>query len=174
MRRITSLGLALALGSILVAPVVRAGDDDDDEANPAALAKALAGVSVTLEQGLAAAEAKGKPLSAKFELEDGKLQLSVYTEKEGKFSEVIVDHKSGKLGKSEPITESEDLTSAKAQSAAMALAKSALKDALKRAVSANAGYRPVSVEAKMKDGAPVAEVSLLKGDEWKTVTEKLN
>ena len=175
MRRITSIGLALILGSLIVAPIVRAGgDDDEEEANPAALAKALAGVSVTLDQGLTAAEAKGKPISAKFELEDGKLQLSVYTEKNGKFSEVIVDHKTGKLAKSEAITESEDLTAAKEQSAAMVMAKSALKDAMKRAVAANPGYRAVSVEAKAKGGAPVAEVGLLKGDEWKTVTEKLN
>jgi uncharacterized membrane protein YkoI len=175
MRRITSIGMALVLGSLIVAPIVRAGgDDDDDEANPAALAKALAGVSVTLDQGLIAAESKGKPISAKFELEEGKLQLSVYTEKGGKFSEVIVDDKTGKVAKSEVITEGEDLTAAKAQSAAMSMAKTALRDAMKRAAAANPGYRAVSVEAKSKDGAAVAEVGLLKGDDWKTVIEKLN
>ena len=75
----------------------------------AELAKALAGVKLTLEAGLDATAASGKPISAKYEVEDGKLQLSVYTEKDGKFGEVIVDHHTGKVGKNEPITQGEDL-----------------------------------------------------------------
>lgn len=42
------------------------------------------------------------------------------------FSEVIVDHKTGKVAKAEPITGGEDLTAAKAQSEAMAKAKRSL------------------------------------------------
>jgi hypothetical protein len=41
---------------------------------------------INLQEGLAASEQQGKPISAKFEVDDGKLQLSVYTAKEGKFS----------------------------------------------------------------------------------------
>jgi hypothetical protein len=58
----------------------------------AALATALRGKHVALSSGIKAAAAKGKPISAKYEYEDGKLQLSVYTEKGGQFSEVVVDH----------------------------------------------------------------------------------
>lgn len=39
-----------------------------------------------------ASESEGQPISGKFEVEDGKLQLAVYTAKDGKFFEVIVDH----------------------------------------------------------------------------------
>ena len=49
------------------------------EGDPTALAAQMKGLKVTLAQGLAASASKGKPISAKFELEDGKLQLSVYT-----------------------------------------------------------------------------------------------
>jgi hypothetical protein len=38
---------------------------------------------VTLEQGLATSKKNGKPLSAKFEIENGKLQLSIYTVRDG-------------------------------------------------------------------------------------------
>jgi hypothetical protein len=45
------------------------------------LAKALAGKKVTLEDGLKASEGAGRSISAKFEVENGKLQLSVYAPK---------------------------------------------------------------------------------------------
>src|SRR5262249_58099354 len=90
------------------------------------LAKALKDAKIPLQQGLTASAKEGKPISAKYEVEDGKLQLSVYTMKADKFSEVIVDHKTGKIAKSEPITQGDDLTHAKDQSAAMAKAKRSL------------------------------------------------
>src|SRR5262245_26148212 len=72
--------------------------------NAPALAAALKEAKVTLVDGLKASEAKGTPISAKFEIEDGKLQLSVYTMKGDKFSEVVVDYKTGKIAKTEAIT----------------------------------------------------------------------
>jgi hypothetical protein len=126
-----------------------------------------------LGRGLAAAATAGKPISAKYEAEEGRLQLSVYTEKDGKFSEVVVDYVTGKATKTEPITEGEDFSAAKGQSEAMAKAKVSLSAAVSRAVKANAGFHAVSVFPSLKDGHPVAEVSLHKGAEWRTVTEKL-
>src|SRR5919197_645124 len=76
------------------------------------LMKALQGVKVSLADGLAASESEGTPISGKFELEEGTLQLSVYTMKGDTFSEVIVDHTTGKVTKAEPITGGEDLTAA--------------------------------------------------------------
>src|ERR1700724_4906195 len=67
--------------------------------DPKALAAALKDATATLQGGLKASEREGTPISAKFEIEDGKLQLSVYTMKGDKFSEVIVDHKSGAIKK---------------------------------------------------------------------------
>ncbi|MBI3319127.1 MAG: hypothetical protein HYZ89_00860 [Candidatus Omnitrophica bacterium] len=48
------------------------------------LAEALERAKVTLAQGLTASESEGTPISGKFEVEDGKLQLSVYTMKGGR------------------------------------------------------------------------------------------
>src|SRR5262245_18967891 len=94
----------------------RAIGPDQEQAE---LANAMSGVKVSLQQGFTASEREGQPISGKFEVEKGKLQLSVYTAKDGKFSEVIVDHLTGSIGKVAPITEGEDLTHAKAQKAAI-------------------------------------------------------
>jgi len=159
------LGIALA-----VLPVVSAAAAEGDAA---ALAAKLKEAKVSLQQGLSASAKNGNPISGKFEIEDGKLQLSVYTAKGDAFSEVIVDHKTGKVVKSEPITSGDDLTAAKAQSEAMAKAKTSLSAAVSRAVKANKGYRAVSAIPSLKDGHPTAEVTLLKGTESKTVSEAL-
>src|SRR5256884_2421297 len=138
-------------------------------------AKGLKDAKFPLERGLAASAKEGKPISAKYEVEDGKLQLSVYTMKGGdKFSEVIVDHKTGKVAKADPITKDDDLAHAKAQSEAMAKAKRSLDAAASEAVKENKGYRVVSVMPALKDGHPVADVTLVRGEEWKTVSERLD
>jgi hypothetical protein len=150
-------------------------DDDDDEGyNPAALAHALPQASVSLEQGLKAGEREGKPISAKFEIEDGALQLSVYTASGNSFKEVIVDHKSGAITKTEVISAGQDLKEAKEQSQALAKDKTSLSQAVQSALKANAGYRAVSVEPELSGGQPVAAVVLMKGDEVKKASEKLN
>ncbi len=56
----------------------------------------------------------------------------------------------------------------------MAKAKRSLDAAASAAVKQNTGFRAVSVMPAMKDARPVADVTLLKGTEWKTVTEKLD
>src|SRR5256885_11231651 len=131
--------------------------------NAPALAAALKDATVSLEAGLRASEAEGKPISGKFEIEDGKLQLSVYTAKGGQFFEVIVDHKTGKIMKVEPITEADDLKDAKKQANAIAKAKSTLADAVAKTVKANTGYRAVGVAAEYEGGAGTAERGLAQG-----------
>jgi len=137
------------------------------------MGKAVMSARVSLERGLAASASHGQPISAKFEIEEGKLQLSVYTVKGGKFFEVIVDHNSGKVVKAEPITESEDLTAAQSQSAAMAKGKMSLRVAVEQALRGNAGFRAVSVTPSLKDGRAVADVTLAKGEELKAVSVPL-
>jgi hypothetical protein len=139
-----------------------------------ALAKDVKGAKVSLEKGLSASEAQGKPISAKFEIEEGKLQLSVYTVKAGSFYEVIVDHQTGKVAKTEPITGGDDLTAAKAQNEATAKSKTSLRSAVDKALKANQGYRAVSVIPSSEGGQSTAEVTLVKGNDWKTVKEKLD
>ena len=138
------------------------------------LAAHLKEAKVPLERGIAASKSAGTPISAKYEVEDGKLQLSVYTAKGDAFSEVIVDHKTGKVAKSEAIDKGDDLAAAKAQNEAMSKAKTSLQDAVAKAVKANKGYKAVSVTPSMKDGHAVAEIMLMKGAESKTVSEKLD
>src|SRR5262249_55119457 len=137
----------------------------------AALIKAVSGAKVTLQSGLTASQPEGRPISAKFEMENGKLQLSVYTEKNGKFFEVIVDHMKGSIVKTEPITEGDDLADAKAQSVAMAKAKTDLKSAANRAA---VGSRAVAVIPDLKEGHPIASISFAKGGKLQTATEPLD
>jgi uncharacterized protein YpmB len=145
-----------------------------EEKERAELAEALKTAKVSLQDGLSASAREGKPISAKFEVEDGKLLLSVYTMKGGKFSEVVVDHASGKISKTESITEGEDLVAAKAQSEAMSKAKQSLRAALAKARKSNPVFRAVSIIPSIKDGHPIAEVTLVKGDQWKSVSVKLD
>jgi hypothetical protein len=172
MRTTTTIALALLTAAVFTAPLGWAQPHDDKER--AELAKALKDAKISLQRGVTASAKEGKPISAKYEVEEGKLQLSVYTMKGDNFSEVIVDHKTGKVAKAEPITKDDDLKAAKAQSEAMAKAKRSLDAAASEAVKENNGFRAVSVMPAMKDNHPVADVTLLKGTEWKTVTEKLD
>jgi hypothetical protein len=173
MRRIFIFALAVTFSWLLGGHTIWAQQKGNDKEH-AELAKALKGVKFSLEKGLSASETQGKPISGKFEVEDGKLQLSVYTMKRDKFSEVIVDHKTGKVAKTEAITGGGDLTAAKAQSGAMAKAKSSLRVATEKAIKANKGFRAVSVMPSLKDGHPVADITLVKGEEFKTVSDKLD
>ena len=169
----TTFAVAFLVACAIAVPTGWALTSQDKE--HAELAKALKDAKIPLQRGLTASATEGKPISAKYEVEDGKLQLSVYTMKGGdKFSEVIVDHKTGKVAKAEPITKADDLVHAKAQSEAMAKAKRSLDAAASEAVKENKGYRVVSVMPALKDGHPVADVTLVKGEEWKTVSEKLD
>ena len=113
--------------------------------DPAALAAAMKNATATLQGGLKASERAGNPISAKFEIEDGKLQLSIYTMKGNDFMEVVADPKTGAIAKAEKITDADDLKAATAQKAAMAKAKVPLLTATETAVKANAGSRAVSI-----------------------------
>ena len=147
--------------------------DEDEGHNLGAVAKLMPTAKVTLQQGLTAAEAKGTPISGKFEVDEGHFQLSVYTSQGGKYSEHLVDYTTGVVSKSEAITGGDDLKEAKEQSEAMGKAKKTLKAAVDEAERQNAGYRAVSVEAELKKGHSTAAVTLLKGTQSKTASESL-
>jgi hypothetical protein len=146
----------------------------DTEKGRAELAAALKGAKATLEEGLKISEREGKPISAKFELEDGKLQLSVYTLKGSDFSEVVADPQTGAITKVEKITDKEDLEAAAKQKAAMEKAKVSLLAATEQAVKTNAGFHAVSIFPATEGGHPVASVTLLQNVTYKTVVEKLD
>jgi len=170
--RKTTIALAFLVTWFFAVPIGWAQNYGDKE--HAELAMALKDAKISLQRGLSASAKEGKPISAKYEMEEGKLQLSVYTMKGDYLSEVIVDHKTGKIAKAAPITHDNDLRAAKAQSEAMAKAKRSLDVAASDALKENKGFRAVSVMPAIKDGHPVADVTLVKGTEWKTFSEKLD
>ena len=165
-----NLVLTAAFGLATWATSSAVQSEEEDQA----LIKAMDSAKVSLQQGLTASQREGQPISAKFELEDGKLQLSIYTAKSGKFSEVIVDYRTGKVAKSEAITGGDDLTHAQSQSAAMAKAKLSLKNAVDKAVQGEAGSRAVSIMPDVKDGHPIASIVLRKGEQLNTVVQPLD
>src|SRR5713226_7956663 len=163
---------AVLLLTLMLAVAAAYGEETPADAQK--LADQVKGAKVSLERGLQASTKQGTPISGKFESEDGKLQLSVYTSKGGKYYEVVVDHTSGKIAKVEEITSGDDLTAAKAQSAAMAHAKKSLRQAVRDAQKTHKGFRAVSVVPEEKDSHPLATVTLMKGHEMRTATEKLD
>jgi uncharacterized membrane protein YkoI len=122
---------------------------------------------------LAAGEAQGQVISGKFEVDEGKFQLSVYTAKGAALQEVIVDLTTGKVLKAEPLSEADDIAAGKKQVAVMAKASTTLKDAVDKAEKQTPGFRAVSVEPKSKANHPVAMVTLVKGAQFKSVSEPL-
>jgi hypothetical protein len=147
-----------------------ASAEDEDAV---AMAAALKDATLTLEDGLKAGEREGQPISAQFEIDDGKLRLSIYTSKGDDFTEVVADPKTGAIVKSEKITDSDELTDAADQKAAMEKATVSLAAAVDMAVKENAGALAVAVFPDLRDGRPVADVTLLQGTTAKTVTKKL-
>ncbi|WOJ91199.1 hypothetical protein RZS28_08000 [Methylocapsa polymorpha] len=163
-------GFALSL--LVVSALAAHAETNEDKG--AALAKALPQASVSLAQGLKASESAGTPISGKFEIDEDALQLSVYTMKGDKFSEIIVDQKSGAIKKTEAITDAEDLKDAAEQSAAVAQSKISLENAVQAAVAANAGYLAASAIPALTGEHPVADITLIKGEDVRKVQQKLD
>jgi hypothetical protein len=172
----SALGIFVAVVGSLAGrqPALAIGPDEEQ----AELANALGGAKVSLQQGFTASEREGQPISGKFEIDNGKLQLSVYTAKEGKFFEVIVDHLTGNIAKVDPITEGEDLAHAKAQKAAMDKAKVKLADAATKAKGQAKGEAAqvvvVSAVPELKNDRPEVAVMLLQGKRFSTASEPLD
>ena len=168
--RSTLLAAAIAFSS----SVFMSARAEDSEKNLPALAAALRDAKVNLGDGLKASEREGKPVSAKFEVDDGKLQLSVYTMKADGFAEVVIEPKTGAIAKAEKITDAEDLEAAATQKAAMEKATISLLAATQKAVTANAGYQAVSITPEMREGHPTADITLLQGEKFTKVAEKMD
>ena len=166
--QLVSLIAAIGLWSAAAVPAWAEGSDS------AALAAAMKNATATLQGGLKASEAQGTPISAKFEIEDGKLQFSIYTMKGNDFMEIVADAKTGTIARIEEITDAMDLNQAMEQKAAMAKANVPLLTAAEAAVNANAGSRAVSIVPELRNGQATAEVTLLARSTFKKVTEKLD
>jgi hypothetical protein len=171
MRTMSCLARTTAAGLLLLTSVAQAQATKAQ----ATLAAALrGGTHVPLGAAITAASAAGKPISARYEVEDGKLQLSVFIEKGGAFSEVFVDYTTGKIAKTDKITGGDDLKEARSESRAGAKAKSTIASALEQALAANPGYTAVDVSTVTAGGKPVADITLMKDGQFKSVTEPLS
>ncbi|MBV8937214.1 MAG: hypothetical protein JO095_15590 [Alphaproteobacteria bacterium] len=159
---------AAGLSATGVAPAL--AQDEEIEA----MAAALKDTTFTLQDGIKTSEREGQPISAQFEIDDGKLQISIYTAKGDDFAEVVADPKTGAVVKTEKITDTDELSDAADQKAAMAKSKTSLVEAADAAVKENAGFRAVSIFPDLRDGHAIAEVTLLQGTTAKRVTEKLD
>ena len=144
-----------------------------NEAATATVARYIPGARVSLQEGLKAAETAGQPISGKFEVDNGQLQLCVYTHKDGTFTENIVDESTGKVAKSEPISQGNELADAQKQLEAYSKSKTSLRTAVSQAELAYPGYHAVSVTPAISKGRPVAVVSLLQGHQSRTIAEPL-
>ena len=156
---------------LLSAGALPASAEDDDLT---VLAAALKEAKFTVQDGLKVAEREGRPISAQFELDDGKLQLSIYTIKGDDFTEVVADPKTGAIVSSERITDTDDLNDAAEQKTAMAKATVSLLTAAEAAAKDNAGFQVVGIFPELEEGRAVARVTLLQGTSAKKVTEKLD
>jgi hypothetical protein len=170
MSRALRLLVLVAVAGVASAVTARAEGNDD----VAAMAAALKDTNFTLQDGLKASEREGQPISAQFEIDDGKLQISIYTTKGDNFSETVADPKTGAIVKSEELTDTDELSDAADQKAAMAKATISLSAAAEAAVKENAGFRAVSIFPDLRNGHAIAEVTLLQGTTAKKVTEKLD
>jgi hypothetical protein len=129
---------------------------------------------VSLDQGLKAGEAQGRPISGKFEIEGSDLKLSVYVTRGGKFFKLIVDNLSGFVKSTETIVDRDDLEAASMQSQAMRTAKVSLDKAVRDSVSENPGYRAVSLIPISKANRPIAMIVLMRGVETMRVFKPLD
>jgi len=141
----------------------------------AELAASMRGANhVALANAIETASASGKPLSARYEFEDGKLQLTVFVEKAGAYSEVFVDHMTGRVTKIDKITGGDDLKDAKVQNKALAKATRTLASAVANAVAANPGYTAVDVTPVLLSKTVVsAEMTLMKDGRFKGASQPL-
>src|ERR1700750_1598312 len=104
-----------------------------------ALIKALDGVQVTMANGLKVSETVGKPISAKFEIDEGHLRLSVYALANDGYREDVISPDTGVIMSAQKIADTDDLAAAEAQKKAMQAATVPLRIAADRAASRMTG-----------------------------------
>ena len=172
MNRIVGFALAAGISVAVLSSTLLV--QAESTADRAALARALQAAWLPLESAITMSQGEGTPISAKYEVEDGNFQLSVYTMKAGVFSEVIVDYSGGMIAKVERLADAGDLAAAQAQKDVLAKATRTLAEATAEVVSQNSGYRAVHAMPSLEEEHPVVEVILFNGSDWKTVTVHLD
>ena len=172
MRRTPMMLLVVVVMTVPIAVTVLAQSSSGTDRE--ALARAVRGAWLPLESGMTVSRTEGTPISAKYEIDNGAFQLSVYTMSGDRISEVIVDYSVGTIAKVAVLTDSADMAAAHTQKQAMAKATRSLEAATDEVVGRNSGYRAVSAMPRLNDGHPVAEITLVNGTDWRVVLERLD
>jgi len=163
-----------AVGSVIVGLGLPILAESESILDGEALARQLRGAWLPLESGMTLSRSEGVPISAKYEIDNGTFQLSVYTIRDGRVSEVIVDYSVGTIATVDVLKDSADLAAANDQRQAMAAATRSLEAATADVVRANSGYRAVSAMPRLNDGHPIAEITLVNGTDWRVVLARLD
>ena len=176
MKKMIVLGLMLALGM----SQAFAGNHD-----PKAIAALLKDSKVSLQDGIAFAEkTSGAVTSAKYEVEDGKLMLSIYTVPEGlgvepekaTLTELSGNAADGTAGlKAEVFTDKEHIARATVHMTLFQLSKMSLKDVIRLALIRQNGIVIDVRNPMVRNQRQVADVILVDddGDDAYTVTVDL-
>src|SRR6478609_9319931 len=146
-----------------------------EDADQAALIKAISGAKVSLLQGIAQI-AKGTevPTEAKYEMEDGKLMLSVYTSAKG-FDTAAEDNSFNEYGgdataaawtpKKEVFTDLKHIARSAQYHTLLSMTKVGIPAIVQKA---SAQGKVFSVKEKIRNGKPVFEVMTAQGNTAKT------
>ena len=161
--RLLMLVAAAGLAGAGIGPA--SAQDDELEA----MATALKDTTFTLQDGLKAAERQGQPISAQFEIDDGKLQLSVYTSKRRRLHRNCRRPENGrdrKTGKNHRYRRTQRCGRSKGRDGegedlACRRGRYGRKE--------NSGFRAVAVFPDLRDGHAVADVTLLQGTRPRTL-----
>jgi hypothetical protein len=165
---VTMVSIVLATSPVTAFPQSAIGNGQET------LARELKRAWLPLESAMVVSRSTGTPISAKYEIDDGAFQVSVYTVKDDTFSEVIVDYNVGTVTKVEQIADGGDLAAARGQREAMARATRSLEEATAEAVRMNPGSRAVSALPRLSEGHPIVDVVLINGTDWRAVIGRLD
>jgi hypothetical protein len=147
-----------------------------EDADQAALIKAISGAKITLLQGIVQV-AKGTevPTEAKYEMEDGKLMLSVYTSAKG-FDTAAEDNSFNEYGgdataaawspKKEVFTDLKHIARSAQYHTLLSMTKLAIPAIIQKA---SAHGKVLSVKEKIRGGKPVFEVMVVEGSSIKPI-----
>src|SRR5258706_8204178 len=146
-----------------------------EDADQASLIKAISGAKITLLQGIAQV-AKGTevPTEAKYEMEDGKLMLSVYTSAKG-FDTAAEDNSFNEYGgeataatwapKKEVFADLKHIARSAQYHTLLSLTKMTIPAIIQKASAQGTVF---SVKEKVRNGKPVFEVMTAQGGSAKT------
>jgi hypothetical protein len=160
-RRSTVSGLLALGGSLIVCPGLATASDADDKPDPVALWAALEDSRITLEAGLIAGGQLGTPVFAGFDFEDGDLVLIVCIATGDRFEQVVIDPDSRTILGMAPVGGPDDRADATVRKAVLDRGARSLVTVVREALQDNLGARAVDVTPELRDGHPVAVITLL-------------